>query len=181
MRKTIEDIRDEFKMRGLTLISKSFKNYRSPLSYKCDKCHTVGKKSYRKLWRYKPCARCSIGQRKASSGAKAVEYSLQRLKIKYLTEHSFPDCRHKLPLRFDFAVLDKNDNLKGLIEYQGRQHYQPVRRYGLKAFKSQQLRDSIKVSYCLQNNIPLLHIPFIIKIKKIPIVVESFLKRESYD
>ena len=34
------------------------------------------------------------------------------------------------PLRFDFAVFDDDGNLDFLIEYQGRQHYEPSSEFG---------------------------------------------------
>ena len=50
---------------------------------------------------------------------------LQENHINFKSEVSFNDLKgyNKGILRFDFAVMDKNNNIKYLIEYNGSQHY----------------------------------------------------------
>lgn len=64
-------------------------------------------------------------------------------------------------MRSDFAILDKSQNPKLLIEYDGEQHFKPVKGWGgEEGLKGVQLRDSIKNTYCKDHNIPLLRIPY---------------------
>ena len=63
-------------------------------------------------------------------------------------------------LRFDFAVFD-DDELDFLIEAQGIQHYQPVKKFGgARGLYRQQYNDNLKKQYCLKHNIRLITIPY---------------------
>ena len=65
-----------------------------------------------------------------------------------------------LPLRFDFGLYE-NNNLVGLVEFHGKQHFKPIAYYGgEKAFDKQKKRDTIKVDFCFRNDIALLIIPY---------------------
>lgn len=49
-----------------------------------------------------------------------------------MQEYSFKDLYRvspQHPLRFDFALFE-NEKLIGLIEYNGRQHYEPIEYFG---------------------------------------------------
>ena len=66
----------------------------------------------------------------------------------------FADC-------FDFAVFDDDDNLDFLIEYQGKQHYQPVSKYGgQRGYYQQKHNDDQKRRFCALHNIKLVEIPY---------------------
>lgn len=70
-------------------------------------------------------------------------------KIKYEIQYGFPDLVGGLPLKFDFAIFDKNDKLLALVEYQGEQHFEIVDFFGgEKKFERQQMNDEMKRSYC---------------------------------
>lgn len=83
--------------------------------------------------------------------------------IPFEEEYEFPDLvsssgRH---LRFDFAVFDDYGDIDFLIEFQGRQHYTSVGKYGGKrGLRRQQYNDLLKRKYCLKNNIKLVSIPY---------------------
>lgn len=63
--------------------------------------------------------------------------------------------------RFDFAVFDDDGNLDFLIEYQGRQHYEPSSKFGGKrGFYQQQFNDNKKRRFCKLHNIKLIEIPY---------------------
>ena len=65
--------------------------------------------------------------------------------------------------RYDFILFDDNDQPYRLIEYDGQQHYQPVKQFGGEAeFKIRQLNDNIKNNYAHMHNIPLVRIPYTI-------------------
>jgi hypothetical protein len=84
--------------------------------------------------------------------------------IKYKVEVSFPDLygiEHKNLLRFDFAIFDKENQIKFLIECQGEQHYKPFYEFGgNKAFESQAKNDQLKRNFAKRKNIPLIEIPY---------------------
>lgn len=101
---------------------------------------------------------------RASRGEIKIEEILQMNGLNFQEEYEFdgltsPNGR---PLRFDFAVFDDDGNLDFLIEYQGKQHYQPVSKFGgARGLYQQQFNDNLKRRFCLQNNIKLIEIPYV--------------------
>ena len=88
-----------------------------------------------------------------SKGEKKVQNFLNKIKIKSLRQYSFKDCRDKLPLPFDFYL----PNLNICVEYQGIQHFKPVKLFGGEnALKDLNKRDNIKANYCNNKNIKLI-------------------------
>lgn len=80
----------------------------------------------------------------------------------FYREYSFPDCKYKQTLFFDFYL----PKIRVAIERDGQQHFYPVT-FGSKNekqakidFKDQKKRDSIKNKYCLDNDIYLIRIPY---------------------
>ena len=69
---------------------------------------------------------------KASRGEIKICDILTEAGVSFTEEYSFPDLvgRTKTPLRFDFAVLDDDDEVDFLIEFQGIQHYEPKSKFG---------------------------------------------------
>ena len=63
---------------------------------------------------------------------------------------------------FDFAIFEKNLDLKCLIEHDGEQHYKICKNFKMssKDLSEIQRRDKIKTDYCLKNNIKLIRIPY---------------------
>lgn len=81
----------------------------------------------------------------------------------YEREYSFKNLlsHSGVPLRFDFVIFDDDGNIDFIIEYQGRQHYMPVAKYGgRKTFYNQQANDRLKRRYCQQFGIELVEIPY---------------------
>lgn len=79
-----------------------------------------------------------------------------------IPQYSFTDCKYIKPLKFD--AYDKKKNI--LYEFQGEQHYKPINFNGITSEESQsnfelsQLRDNIKRTYCKNNKIKLIEIPY---------------------
>ena len=94
------------------------------------------------------CPKCA-----SSKGEQSIRGVLDYYKINHHQEFTFDDCRNIHPLRFDFSVNDRV-----LIEYDGVQHFQAS--FGSKPFSVTQRNDRIKNSYCVNNNIPLIRIPY---------------------
>ena len=87
---------------------------------------------------------------------------LTKCNIPFLREYSFPDCVSVLgnPLYFDFAIKDKDNNILGLIEYQGEQHYLTDAEIGRFGKIQREETDLIKKEYCKQHHIKLFEIRF---------------------
>ena len=69
-----------------------------------------------------------------------------------------------------------NNNLLYLIEYNGIQHYEPVKYFGgEERFEQQQRYDLKKEEYCLSHNIPL----FIIRYDE-DITEDKVIKKEKF-
>lgn len=82
--------------------------------------------------------------------------------IDYRAEVSFDDLvgvGGKNLLRFDFAVYE-HDELKALIECQGKQHYEPSEDFGYESFLLQQKNDELKRQYAKSHGIKLIEIPY---------------------
>lgn len=96
-----------------------------------------------------------------SRGEAAISKYLEENDVKYLSEYRIDDCRNERPLPFDFAILDNNNNPTMLIEFDGKQHFEPVEHFGGdKKLEYVQCNDNIKKQYCANNNIKLLEIPY---------------------
>ena len=102
----------------------------------------------------------SCGCRVQSSGEECIENILKEYGIEFIPQYKFNDCKMKYVLRFDFAIFN-NKKLIGLIEYDGKQHFEPIDFFGGEdGFRQTQARDMIKNTYCQTHNIPLLRLPY---------------------
>ena len=89
-----------------------------------------------------------------SWGENQIEAIFNERNISYKKQYSFKDLRGPKNglLKFDFAVLKQDGNLKYLIEYQGCQHEKEG--YNPDFGKMQrELTDDLKRKYCKENNI----------------------------
>ena len=94
-----------------------------------------------------------------SKGEKMISRWLKKHKIHFKSEFTFPNLKAIKKLRYDFAILDDNNNVLALIEFQGDQHFHPVPRWGgLHGHLSTAKHDQIKALYARRNNIPLFYI-----------------------
>ena len=76
--------------------------------------------------------------------------------ISFEQQKSFENCKDNRLLPFDFYV----DN-KYIIEYDGVQHFESQEYFGgEEGLKITQEHDKIKNQYCLDNNIPIIRIPY---------------------
>jgi len=100
-----------------------------------------------------------------SKGEKEISKILNQLKIRYKREYKFKELGQK---RFDFALFEKYKRKPfAVIEYQGEQHYKPIRFNGIsiekskKQFKIIKNNDKIKKQFCCKNKINYISIPYI--------------------
>lgn len=102
----------------------------------------------------------SCGCYQESKGELKIEEILIKYNIPYIKQYSFDDLVNKKKLRFDFAIF-KNNKIYSLIEYQGQQHYYPIEYFGGQSqFIKNQYLDGLKETYCKNNKIPLIKIPY---------------------
>lgn len=108
---------------------------------------------------------CRAGNKNISSkGEELIINILNKNKINFIKEKTFEDLlgKNKIPLRFDFAIYNNNNELQYLIEYQGEQHYKQIKVFSptKQDFLKRQEYDRKKASYCLAHKIKLYAIPF---------------------
>lgn len=92
-----------------------------------------------------------------SLGEISIMDYLTKNDINFEMEKTFDGCINKLPLRFDFYLIDSNI----LIEYDGKQHYESTEIFGGEEnFKLTKINDKIKNQWVLDNNYKLIRIPY---------------------
>lgn len=102
----------------------------------------------------------SCGCQLSSSGERIVEGILKDHGIPFSTQYTFNNCKNVFSLRYDFAII-YDDKILFLIEYDGKQHYEPIDWFGgQESFETTKRRDNIKNEYCKKNKIPLLRLPY---------------------
>lgn len=122
----------------------------------CDKKHEpywVNVSKYKSTGRRCPHCQNSKGENK-------IEEILIDRNITFKSQYIFKDLIGMGGgfLRFDFAILNSDDNIKYLLEYDGEMHYEET---GVgNDLKTQQYHDKLKDEYCERNNIRLLRIPY---------------------
>lgn len=100
---------------------------------------------------------------KASRGEIKIHEILENNEINFKEEYEFPGLRAPSgrPLRFDFAIFDDDGNLDFLLEYQGKQHYEAVSKFGgVRGLYQQQYNDRLKRRFCALHGIPLIEVPY---------------------
>ena len=99
----------------------------------------------------------------ASSGERKIHNILETNNVSFAEEFSFAELHTASGryLRFDFAVFNKSNQLLFLIEFNGKQHYVPVKKFGGKSgLNRQKYNDNRKVMFCRNHRIPLVIIPY---------------------
>lgn len=115
----------------------------------------------------------SCGCMKISKGEKYVESLLKEWNIKYTSQKRFKDCKNKRELPFDFYLIEYNT----CIEYQGEQHYRPVKLWGGdEGLEYRQNNDNIKQEFCNNNNINLICLPYTLSNEEIKQILIDFLE-----
>lgn len=100
--------------------------------------------------------------KKQSKGERRLKKLLDEYKIEYKQQEWFDDLYGDKgkPLMFDFTIYANNKWI-GAIEYNGRQHYQPVEIFGGEtAFRRRVKYDKKKMLYCLSHGIPILQVAY---------------------
>lgn len=99
----------------------------------------------------------------ASRGEIKIHEILEEAGLNYKMEYSFADLKspNGKPLRFDFVIFDDDGLIDFIIEYQGKQHYEPSAKFGgARGFYQQQYNDNKKRRFCALHDFKLIEIPY---------------------
>jgi len=156
LKKTHEEYIEQLKLINPNVICKGkYQNNKVTIDHKCLKCNFNWLISPSNVLRGYGCPRCNL-----SKGEIKIINLLKENNIPFINQFRYKDLfyfSNKRKLSFDFYIPYKNL----LIEYNGKQHYEPIEYFGGNdAFKHQQNRDKLKVEYCKKNNINLLVIKY---------------------
>lgn len=100
------------------------------------------------------CPKCT-----QTKGEIIVSQVLDKLKYPYTQQKKICLNLNNKTIIVDFYI--KRNGIEYIIEYNGKQHYEPVDYFGgEEQFKKQQLRDCLLREYCKLYNIKLLEIPY---------------------
>ena len=100
---------------------------------------------------------------RASRGEIKIEEILKDADLNFKEEYIFPGLKspNGRTLRFDFVVFDDDGEIDFIIEYQGKQHYEPSSKFGGKrGFYQQQYNDNQKRRFCALHDFKLIEIPY---------------------
>lgn len=168
-------IKEIFK-ENIVILEDEFISRKTKMTTKCNSCGNIWKTTPDTLLRAKyGCPKCAKKKqllninKGLSKGELEIQKVLDENNISYLQQFCFYNLKsvNNNLLFFDFAIIYE-DELLGLIEFDGRQHYERINLYTEKQFKDLQENDKIKNTFCKENNIPLIRIPYL-KLGKITI------------
>ena len=104
---------------------------------------------------------CNICNRQYSIGESLVKEWLDVNKLSYIRQYTVKGLSMNNLLRYDFALLNKENQVIALIEYDGRQHFEPVDTFGGdKELKRIKHSDLLKNNYAIDNGIELIRINY---------------------
>ena len=125
-----------------------YKDLHTPILITCPKHGDFLQTPINHLWNREGCPICNN-----SKGEMFIDNTLNELNIDYKRQYAITYNNSKMYV--DFCVLINNQKI--FIEYNGRQHYEPVEVFGgVEKFKKQQERDLLLEKYCDEHNIILL-------------------------
>lgn len=141
----------------LTVLEPFLKNGDYYYHCQCDcgnECDVLGKRLFAGV-----TTSCGCINSKANE---AMAKILTRLHIPFQREYRFEDCRDKNTLPFDFALFNREEELIGLVELNGDQHYSArgTQWNTPERLVYTQKHDYIKQKFAEDSHIPLLIIPY---------------------
>lgn len=139
--------------------SADYSDHQQRVDVQCTICNTIHKDA-RLNSILEETHTCECFKHHSVGEAKIKKY-LDDKGYNYRSEYTFNDLFGEGggALRYDFAILDTNNQLICLIEYDGEQHYSEAGSYYNE--KGQvQIHDNKKDIYAAEHNIPLLRIPY---------------------
>jgi hypothetical protein len=138
--KNINDIHERLEKLNVSLVD-DYKGSHKSHTFQCKCGNKFGRLMHHVLYDKRTTCGCDT----KSNGELLVRNILNSIDIDYIEEYTFKDCRNERLLRFDFYIPDYNI----CIEYNGRQHYEPIEFFGgISSFHRQMENDSLKRQYC---------------------------------
>lgn len=153
---TNDEVSNEIESSGCMLIS-DYENVKSPLKIKCG----CGRQFHRSLDNFrKKLKQCAFCSKMFSKGSLSVLKFLDENSINYELEYTYKDLISDKGhlLRFDFAIIREDGRVSMLIEYDGEFHFKKI--HEGHDIETQIYHDKLKDSYCKDNDISLLRIPY---------------------
>lgn len=148
-------------------------NTHTHIGVKCLVCDFPFLVTPNSILRLSGCPSCQ-----ESKGEKSIREYLVSNDIMFQPQKRFEGCRLERELPFDFYI--KGLNL--LIEYDGKQHFEPIEFFGgEEAFEKQLKKDKIKNDYAMYNNINILRIPYTIEGDNIHKCLDKYIKGGSLE
>lgn len=152
-----------------SLVHETYKNNRSLIKIKCNKCGNISTKTVDSHISGHSCKYCYT-----SKGEEIIAKYLTENNISFEREHKIDGCIHKRLLKFDFFLKDFN----ACIEFDGKQHFEVTEFFGgEQGLLETQIRDAVKNKFCLNNNIPLLRIKY--DEQNIELLIKEFISNIS--
>lgn len=156
------------------LLSEEYVNSNSNLLFKCNCGRT-----FERRWSVfaQGVCTCEVCSKSTSSNELIIENLLIKRKVSYIKQYTFNDClsNNKNKLKFDFGIIDNENNLVCLIETDGLQHMKPIELWGgSSSFGGIVYNDAIKNSYCEDNSIKLLRIHYY-ELNKAELLTNEFI------
>ena len=144
---------------GIRLIKQSYRNNKNQWIWEC-RCGLCDDTFFALPAKIASGHTTSCGCRTKSSKEQYIKSILEVNNIDFVEQYRIPSCKDKYTLPFDFAIF-KDDKLICLIEYDGKQHFEPIKIFGGESgFNDTTHRDSIKNDFCKNNNLTLLRLPY---------------------
>ena len=140
-------------------------NCYTKVNFKCSKGHIYNQSVNQH--KFYGCPVCN-----ESHGEHYIRNYLDKNGIKYEPQKKFKDLKDKTYLSYDFYLSDYNI----LIEYQGQQHYEPIKFNGKNNsnLEKQQYHDKLKREYAKNNGYKLLELKYTLNTQEL---VDKYLDR----
>lgn len=118
----------------------------------------------------------SCGCARSSYGEEVIKQSLDSFGVHYLRQYRFADCKDRYTLPFDFAILNDYNEVIHLIEFDGKQHFEPIAFFGGEdAYNVRKSHDKQKELYAQHSNIPLTRIPYSMSAENIISTIKNIM------
>lgn len=155
-RRTIGDVKEEIAELSegeYEVVSEEYNDPHTHIKVKHKECGNIYPVSRANFRRGKRCPKCA-----SSKGERKVARILDKRGIEYEPQKTFENLEYRSNLYYDFYLGEH----KILIEYQGIQHYEPVKYFGgEKRFRVQKEIDKLKREYANKHGYSLVEIPYI--------------------
>jgi len=144
-------------MNRITLKDKYHNSY-IKLNFNCNICKHNWMANPSTILTGRGCPKCNL-----SKGEILIYNCLKNLNISFKEQYIIDGLKTEkggYPV-FDFVIFDDDNKISSIIEYDGMQHFLPIKRFGgEKRFEAQKRIDNFKNLYCLENKIKMIRIPY---------------------